>query len=33
MIKQRTDADFDYAEELRLLEQLHREQLCGGETR
>ena len=33
MVKQRTDADFDYAEELRLLEQLHREQLCGGAPR
>jgi hypothetical protein len=33
MVKQRTDPAFDYAEELRLLEQLYREQLCGGGTR
>jgi len=33
LVRQRTDATFDYAEELRLLEQLHRDQLCGEETR
>lgn len=29
-VRQRTDANFDYAAELRLLEELHREQLDGG---
>lgn len=32
-VRQRTDPAFDYATELRLLEELHREQLCGEGTR
>jgi hypothetical protein len=33
LVKQRTDPAFDYAEELRVLEQLHREELCAGVPR
>lgn len=29
LVKQRADAAFDYAQELRVLEQLYREELCG----
>jgi hypothetical protein len=30
LVQQRPDPAFDYAEELRALEQLYREELCGG---
>lgn len=30
LVKQRSDADFDYAGELRVLEELHREELSTG---
>ena len=30
LVKERTDPAFDYAEELRVLLQLHREELCPG---
>jgi hypothetical protein len=33
LVKQRTDPAFDYAQELRVLEQLHREELCAGVPR
>lgn len=32
LVKQRTDPAFDYAEELRVLEQLYRHELCEGEA-
>ena len=31
MVKERKDPDFDYAEELRVLQALHREELCAKE--
>jgi hypothetical protein len=33
LVKQRADPAFDYAEELRVLEQLHRDELCGAPAR
>jgi hypothetical protein len=33
LVKQRTDPAFDYVEELRVLEALHRQELCAGATR
>jgi hypothetical protein len=30
LVKERTEASFDYKEELRVLEQLYRGELCGG---
>jgi hypothetical protein len=32
LVRQRTDPAFDHAQELRLLEALYRQELCGGET-
>ena len=33
LVRQRSEPDFDYAEELRLLERLHREELCEWTAR
>lgn len=33
LVKQRSDPAFDYAEELRVLEELHRQELCAGVAR
>lgn len=33
LVKEREDAGFDYAEELRALEQFYRDELCGGPMR
>ena len=32
LMKERSDPEFDYAAELKLLEQLHRAELCGGQA-